>query len=282
MKRSISLILACAASASIYAADSTINLQDQKERTSYALGVNFGNNLRTQGVEVNYDTLMKGMQDGVANKPKLTEAELRETFASLRNQITAHMQEKAKENEAEGEKFLAENAKKEGVKTLPSGLQYKILTEGSGASPRTNDEVSVMYTGKLLNGTVFDSTDKHGGQPTKFRVNRVIKGWTEALPMMKKGAQWELYIPAKLAYGERGAPAIPPNSTLIFDVKLVDIHDMPEQAQATIPNQQVTSPIIKVPSAEEMKKGAQVQVLKPEDVQKEIEKEKAKKNEEKK
>lgn len=282
MKRSISLILACAASASIFAADSTINLQDQKERTSYALGVNFGNNLRTQGVEVNYDTLMKGMQDGVANKPKLTETELRETFASLRNQITAHMQEKAKENEAEGEKFLAENAKKEGVKTLPSGLQYKILTEGSGASPSTNDEVSVIYTGKLLNGTVFDSTDKHGGQPTKFRVNRVIKGWTEALPMMKKGAQWELYIPAKLAYGERGAPAIPPNSTLIFDVKLVDIHEMPEQAQATIPNQQVTSPIIKVPSAEEMKKGAQVQVLKPEDVQREIEKEKAKKNEEKK
>lgn len=284
MKRSISLILACAASASLFAADSTINLQDQKERTSYALGVNFGNNLRSQGVDVNFETLMKGMQDGVDNKPKLTETELRETFANLRTQITAHMQEKAKENLAEGQKFLAENAKREGVKSLPSGLQYKVISEGSGASPSTNDEVSVTYTGKLINGTVFDSSEKHGGQPAKFRVNRVIKGWTEALPLMKKGAEWELYIPANLAYGERPTPAIPANSTLIFNVKLLDIHDMPEQTQTSAirQNQQVTSDIIKVPSAEELKKGAKIEVLKPEDVQKEIEKEKARKNDEKK
>jgi len=283
MKRSISIILACAASATLWAADSTINLQDQKERTSYALGVNFGNNLRSQGVDVNLETLLKGMEDGIANKAKLSDTELREAFTALRTQITTRMQEKGKENKAAGEKFLAENANKEGIKSLPGGLQYRIIKEGSGPSPATNDEVSVKYTGKLLDGTVFDSSEKHnGGQPAKFRVNGVIRGWGEALQHMNKGAEWELFIPGNLAYGERGAPGIPPNSTLIFTVDLIDIIPAPQQAHLNLPNQQVTSDIIKVPSADELKKGAKIEVLKPEDVQKEIEKEKSTKGTEKK
>jgi FKBP-type peptidyl-prolyl cis-trans isomerase FklB len=271
---------ACALSVSLFAAESTLNLEDQKEKTSYALGENFGNNLRNQGVEVNVDTVLKGIQDGLANQGKLNEQQMRETFTALSAQVRTRMQEKAKANKAEGEKFLAENAKKEGIHTLPGGLQYRIIKEGSGESPKTNDEVSVKYTGKLLDGTVFDSTSKRNDQPARFRVNGVIKGWTEALTMMKKGAEWELFIPAELAYGERGGPAIPGNSVLHFTVELLDIFPAPTPPPppgAAAGNQQVTSDIIKVPSAEELKKGAKIEVLKPEDVQKEIEKEKARK-----
>jgi FKBP-type peptidyl-prolyl cis-trans isomerase FklB len=284
MKLTNLTVLACALSASLWAAESAPNLEDSKEKTSYALGVNFGNNLRNQGVEVNLDTVLKGMQDGLANQAKLNEQQMRETFSNLSAQVRTRMQEKAKANKAEGEKFLAENGKKEGIHTLPSGLQYRIIKEGTGESPKTNDEVSVKYTGKLLDGTVFDSTSKRNDQPARFRVNGVIKGWTEALTKMKKGAEWELFIPSELAYGERGNPGIPGNSVLNFTVELLDVFPAPLQAQITPPNpnQQVTSDIIKVPSAEELKKGAKIEVLKPEDVQKEIEKEKARKEAEEK
>src|SRR3954465_8327237 len=280
MKLTNLTVLACALSASLWAAERPPNLEDSKEKTSYALGVNFGNNLRNQGVEVNLDTVLQGMKDGLTNQAKLNEQQLRETFSNLSAQVRARMQEKAKANKGEGEKFLAENGKKEGIHTLPSGLQYRIIKEGSGDSPKTNDEVSVKYTGKLLDGTVFDSTSKRNDQPARFRVNGVIKGWTEALTKMKKGAEWELFIPAELAYGERGGPAIPGNSVLHFTVELLDIFPAPTPPPppgAAAGNQQVTSDIIKVPSAEELKKGAKIEVLKPEDVQKEIEKEKARK-----
>src|SRR6185503_3629550 len=133
-------------------------------------------------------------------------------FTQLRTQIQTHLEEKKKQTKVEGEKFLAENATKPGITNLPSGLQYRIIEAGTGASPHTNDEVSVKYTGKLIDGTVFDSTDKNGGQPAKFRVNGVIRGWTEALLKMQKGAKWELFIPSDLAYGERPQRNIPPNS----------------------------------------------------------------------
>ncbi len=249
------------------------------EKISYALGVNFGNNLRQQGVEVNIDQVLKGIQDGQGNKSTLDDKEMREIFSALRSQISLKQEERRKENKVAGEKFLAENASKEGIVKLPSGLQYKILQAGAGDSPSTNDEVSVKYTGKLIDGTVFDSTDRRGGTPTKFRVTGVIKGWTEALLKMKKGAVWELAIPADLAYGDAQRPNIPGGSTLLFNVELVDIHTIapPPTPPTGLTTQPVTSDIIKVPSADDLKKGAKIEVLKPEDVQKEIAKEQARK-----
>jgi FKBP-type peptidyl-prolyl cis-trans isomerase FklB len=262
-----------------FAADGTVKLTEQKDRISYALGVNFGQNLKNQGVDANLDLVRRGIEDALASKPQLTDAEMKETFSQLRTQMAAHMEEKKKQNKAEGEKFLAENAKKPGIEKTPSGLQYRIIEAGSGNPPGTNDEVTVNYTGKLIDGTEFDSSAKQG-RPAKFRVNGVIKGWTEALLKMKKGAKWELFIPAELAYGERGRPNIPPNSTLLFTVELVDI--APTAVPPSVTPQPVTSDIIKVPSAEELKKGAKIEVIKPEDVEKEIQKEKARKEAEEK
>lgn len=260
------------------AAEGAANLTEPKERISYALGVNFGSNLKGQGVEVNLDTVRKGIEDALAGKPQLNDADLRATFDQLRTQVQAKQQAKAEENKAISAKWLVENAAKTGVKKTESGLQYKIVSEGSGESPAATDEVSVKYTGKLIDGTVFDSTDKRNGAPSRFRVAGVIKGWGEALQMMKKGAKWELYIPAELGYRETGTRSIPGNSVLIFDVELVDIHKTPPP----VAQQPVTSDIIKVPSAEEMKKGAKIEIIKPEDVDKEIAKEKARKETEEK
>ena len=261
------------AAAPVFAAEGDAKFSDPKERTSYALGVNFGSNLKTQGVEVNLDTLRKGIEDAIAGNPQLNETELRDTFTNLRAQIQAHAAEKGKANKAAGDKWLAENKTKQGVLTTASGLQYKIISDGTGESPKAGDDVQVKYTGRLIDGTVFDSTDKRGGEPARFKVGQVIPGWTEALQLMKKGSKWELYIPSQLAYGERATGSIPQNSTLIFEVELVDF----TKGTAPTPAQPVTSDIIKVPSAEEMKKGAKIEIIKPEDVDKEIEKEKARK-----
>lgn len=280
MKQIKTSILALAfglAAAPVFAADGSVNLTDPKEKISYALGVNFGSNLKNQGVEVNLETVRKGIEDALAGKPKLEDAQMRETFNELRTQIQARAEQKKGESKAAGEKYLAENEKKAGVQKTASGLQYKVIKEGEGASPAATDEVSVKYTGKLIDGTVFDSTDKRGGTPAKFRVNGVIPGWTEALQKMKKGAIYELFIPSNLAYGERGTPGIPGNSVLNFNVELVDVHP-----QAVAVQQPVTSDIIKVPSADELQKGAKIEIIKPEDVEKEIAKEKARKEAEQK
>ena len=273
MKLTVFSLLLGVAAAPVFAAEGDAKFTDPKERTSYALGVNFGSNLKTQGVDVNLDTLRKGIEDAIAGNPQLNETELRETFNNLRTQIQARAAEKGKENKAAGDKWLAENKTKQGVLTTASGLQYKIISDGTGESPKPGDEVQVKYTGRLIDGTVFDSTDKRGGQPARFKVGQVIPGWTEALQLMKKGSKWELYIPSQLAYGERATGAIPQNSTLIFEVELIDF----TKGTAPVPAQPVTSDIIKVPSAEEMKKGAKIEIIKPEDVEKEIEKEKARK-----
>jgi FKBP-type peptidyl-prolyl cis-trans isomerase len=273
MKLPVFALMLGLGASSIFAADGTVNLSDPKEKTSYALGANFGSNLKSQDIDVNLDTVRKGIEDALNGKTKLSDAEMRETFTQLRTQITAKREEKAKANKGVGEKWLAENATKKDVKKTASGLQYKILQEGSGESPKATDQVSVKYTGKLIDGTVFDTTERNAGQPRRFTVNGVIKGWSEALQLMKKGAKWELYIPSELAYGERGTGTIPGNSVLIFDVELVDIISV---TPPPTPGQPVTSDIIKVPSAEELKKGAKIEILKPEDVEKEIAKEKAK------
>ena len=273
MKLTVFSLLLGVAAAPVFAAEGDAKFSDPKERTSYALGVNFGSNLKTQGVEVNLDTLRKGIEDAIAGNPQLNETELRDTFTNLRAQIQAHAAEKGKANKAAGDKWLAENKTKQGVLTTASGLQYKIISDGTGESPKAGDDVQVKYTGRLIDGTVFDSTDKRGGEPARFKVGQVIPGWTEALQLMKKGSKWELYIPSQLAYGERATGSIPQNSTLIFEVELVDF----TKGTAPTPAQPVTSDIIKVPSAEEMKKGAKIEIIKPEDVDKEIEKEKARK-----
>ena len=286
MKLPVFVLLTGLGAGSLFAAEGTLNLTDQNQRTSYALGVNFGLNLKKGDIEVDLQTVRKGIEDALGGKQQLTDAEMAETFKQLQTQMAARREEKAKANVGIGQKWLAENATKPGVQKSPSnsGLQYKIITEGSGETPKPADRVSVKYTGKLLDGTVFDSTDRSGGQPRQFGVNGVIKGWSEALQMMKKGAKWELYIPSDLAYGPDGNPRgnIPGNSVLIFDVELVDIIPTPTPPAPAGAQQPVTSDIIKVPSAEELKKGAKIEILKPEDVEKEIAKEKARKEAEEK
>ena len=206
---------------------------------------------------------------------------------ALNKEIRAKQEEKRKQqgekNKEEGEKFLAENETKEGVKTLPSGLQYKILSEGSGESPKAGDIATVNYRGTLIDGTEFDSSYKRG-QPSTFSVTGVIKGWTEALELMKPGAKWQLFIPSELAYGERGSgQMIGPNATLIFDVELVSFKPpTPPAAANPAPAQPVTSDIIKVPSKEELEKGAKIEVIKAADLEKLQKEQKEKQQQEKK
>ncbi len=198
-------------------------LKDQKDKVSYSIGLDIGFNFVKQNIEVNPDALAAGVRDAVAGKPQLTDQQVKDTMSTFEKDMQDKQAAKGKEAAATGEKFLSENKSKPGVKTTASGLQYKVLKEGSGATPKETDTVKVNYRGTLIDGTEFDSSYKRG-EPATFPVNRVIKGWTEALQLMKVGSKYQLFIPASLAYGERGAGAqIPPNSTLIFEVELLDI-----------------------------------------------------------
>ncbi|HSU55737.1 MAG TPA: FKBP-type peptidyl-prolyl cis-trans isomerase [Candidatus Dormibacteraeota bacterium] len=261
-------------------ADSTdkSGLKDEKEKVSYSIGLNWGNMLKRSGYEVDVDVLASAIKDVVAGRePKLTEQQAREVMMAYQKEMqTKRQEEQAKiseKNKKEGEAFLAENKNKPGVKThtvtLPDGttaeMQYKVITEGKGDMPKSNDVVTVNYKGTLINGKEFDSSAKHGS-PLKRPANSLIRGWTEALEMMKVGSKWELYLPASLAYGDRGAPPdIDPGATLIFEMELTGIEPPPAPPA---PAQPLTSDIIRVPSAEELKKGAKIEVLKPEDVEK--------------
>ena len=209
-------------------AEEKLELKDQKDKESYSLGYQFGKNLKFQEVDINLDVYTSGIKDALGGKEsQMSQEEIRTTISDLQKRITAERQKELKEKGAknleESKKFLAENQKKEGIKTLPSGLQYKVLTEGTGKTPKETDNVTVNYKGTLIDGTEFDSSYKKG-QPASFQVNGVIKGWTEALQLMKEGSNWQLFIPPELGYGERGAgPQIPPNSTLIFEVELISV-----------------------------------------------------------
>lgn len=212
-------------------------LKDQKDKASYSIGYDIGSTFKKQNIDLNMDALMSGMKEGLAGKEgTLTKEEREKTLEAfqkemMEKQVTAS-KEAATKNAAEGEKFLAENKSKEGVKTTASGLQYKVLKEGSGPSPKETDTVVTNYKGTLLDGTEFDSSYKRN-EPATFPVNRVIKGWTEALQLMKPGAKYQLFIPAALAYGERGAGRdIGPNATLIFEVELLSIK--PPEAVPTV------------------------------------------------
>jgi FKBP-type peptidyl-prolyl cis-trans isomerase FklB len=204
-------------------------LQTEKDKFSYALGMNIGTNLHRQAVSVDPDILMRGLKDSLAGgQTLLTEEEARAAIMQVQSEIRKQQQERlqaqAEANKKEGEAFLAANKTKEGVVTLPDGLQYKILQAGTGPKPTTGDSVTVNYRGTLVNGTEFDSSYKRG-QPATFQVTGVIKGWSEALQLMPVGSKWQLFIPADLAYGERGPGDIGPNSTLIFEVELLNIAD---------------------------------------------------------
>src|SRR5216684_4422081 len=172
------------------------------------------------------------LKDAMSNrKPLMSEQEVRETMMAFEKDMQQKQAETAQKNAAEADKFLAANKSKEGVKTTESGLQYKVLKEGSGAQPKSSDTVTVNYRGTLMDGTEFDSSYKRG-QPATFPVGGVIKGWTEALQLMKVGSKFQLFIPANLAYGEQGRPGIPPNSVLNFEVELMDVKS-PQAGQAS-------------------------------------------------
>jgi FKBP-type peptidyl-prolyl cis-trans isomerase len=203
-------------------------LKTQKDKISYALGMNFGTNLGRQFVDVDPTILLQGLKDGLAgSKSLLTEEEARALLTQLQEDLRKQQAEKAQHiggtNKAEGEAFLAANKTKEGVVTLPSGLQYKILKQGAGPKPSASDSVVCNYRGTLIDGKEFDSSYKRG-QPATLPVGGVIKGWTEALQLMPVGSKWQLFLPSDLAYGERGAGTdIGPNATLIFEVELLSI-----------------------------------------------------------
>ena len=222
------VVLAVLVLAGSVVAEEPVSLKSQKDKISYIIGLDIGNNLKRQGADIDLDTLLRGMKDALSgNKPLLSEDEMREVTTAFRQEMAKKQAEETKKlaekNKKEGEAFLEENKKKEGVKTLPSGLQYKVITEGSGKSPTESDTVTVNYRGTFVDGTEFDSSYKRG-EPATFPVKGVIAGWVEALPLMKEGAKWQLFIPPGLAYGETGAGnAIGPNATLIFEVELISI-----------------------------------------------------------
>ncbi len=204
------------------------NLESRADSVSDSIGMNLWNGLKTQGVEVNTAILKQGIMDAYLDRePILTEPQWRlvlRTFQQdLRREQQAATSRDAEVNKAAGEIFFEENATREGVVTLPSGMQYRIITEGDGPSPLTTDNVVVHYTGKLLDGTVFDSSVERGS-PATFRLNQVIRGWTEGLQLMKVGSKYELFIPSQLAYGPKGSGGkIKPHQSLIFEVELLEI-----------------------------------------------------------
>jgi FKBP-type peptidyl-prolyl cis-trans isomerase FklB len=220
---------------------------NSKDKVSYAIGADIANMFKRQQLEINPDVLLKAFKDAYSGGTVLmTEQEIRDTIMAYQQEMRTKMQEKMKvegeQNKKEEETFLAANAKKEGVITLPSGLQYKVLTAGTGAKPSATDTVTVHYRGTLINGKEFDSSYSRK-QPATFAVNRVIKGWTEALQLMPVGSKWQLYIPSKLGYGEAGnPPAIGPSACLLFDVELQSIAEAPKAPAAPGQPGQVTPP----------------------------------------
>jgi FKBP-type peptidyl-prolyl cis-trans isomerase FklB len=206
------------------------DLEDEKQKISYSVGYQVGGDFRRQGLEIDPELVVKGVLDAQAgSEPLLTPEEMRQTLTELKQQAAAaakqQREEQARKNLAEGEAFLAENAEKEGVVTLPSGLQYKVLSEGEGDPPAATGTgtVTVHYRGTLIDGSEFDSSYVRG-EPATFPLDRVIPGWTEGLQLMRPRAKYRLFVPPELAYGERGGgPKIGPNSMLVFEVELLSV-----------------------------------------------------------
>lgn len=244
-------------------------LSTEKDRESYAMGMYFGTGWKKNGVDVDLDKLMQGIKDAQSGgKTLLTEDQMRSALMQLQMSLRANHEkmqaQEGQKNMQEGEAFLAQNKTKPGVVTLPDGLQYKVIKEGDGASPSPSDMVTVNYRGTFVNGQEFDSSYKRG-RPAEFPVTGVIPGWTEALEKMKVGSKWDVYVPSNLAYGPNGRPPlVGPDETLVFEVELLGIKARPSPP----PVQPLTSDIIKVPSAEDMKKGAKIETIKASELQK--------------
>jgi FKBP-type peptidyl-prolyl cis-trans isomerase len=252
-----------------------------KDKLSYAIGMSIANNIKRDQLELDVDTVAIAMKDVLGGKTtRITEAELKDTMTQFQRAMPGWV---AARNKTKGDEFLAKNKASPGITALPNGLQYKVLKEGSGPTPKTNDTVIVAYKGMLVDGTVFDQNE-HFNTPV---TGRTIKGWSEILPMMKTGSKWEVTIPSDLAYGPRGTRGIGPDSVLIFDMELLSIeppgskpaptpvsnrppspaslHSPPGPPSAGTPpgstTPVVSGQIIKVPSADELKKGAKIEVI---------------------
>jgi FKBP-type peptidyl-prolyl cis-trans isomerase len=267
--------------------------KDDKERNGYAIGMSYGKsvpeNFKTREIEFDPNALIAGFADGVKGVTnKLTDAELKDIVGILMREMRTRSMEKQKENEEKkkaegetnrkaGEAFLAAKKSEPGVIPLPSGLMYRVIKEGSGDSPKAQDTVTVNYRGTFIDGKEFDSSAKAGKPLTTRVTGGIITGWTEALKLMKPGAKWILYIPPNLAYGEQGRPGIPPASTLVFEVELISVQPGPAASLTPAPAP-LTSDIIRVPSADGLKKGEKIETIKPEDVEKERLKEAAANN----
>jgi FKBP-type peptidyl-prolyl cis-trans isomerase FklB len=249
---------------------STNAFDNEKSKVSYAVGMVFGHNLQQQGIDVDGDELLRGLKDEQAGgatllTPQAAQAAITNYQAKARAEISA-------KNKADGEAFLATNKTNPGVITLPDGLQYKIIAEGTGATPTPDATVTVNYRGTFLDGKEFDNSTR-AGHPAQLKPAQVIRGWAEALMKMKVGAKWQLFISPGLAYGAAGrAPFIPPNATLIFEVELLDTQNppppAPAPAPAVSPSQPLTSDIVAVPSAEEISQGKKPYTIKQEDIEK--------------
>ena len=230
MKPFILIVSASLLALPLFGQEKSPQLKDQKDKVSYSIGMNIGLNLSRQKVDINPDVLVAGIKDAIAGKPQLTQDQVKEVMAQFEKDMEQKQKEAGEKNKTEGTKFLEENKNKPGVKTTASGLQYKVIKEGTGAKPKATDTVSVNYRGTLIDGTEFDSSYKRG-QPATFPLNGVIKGWTEGVQLMKAGSKYQFFVPADLAYGERAvSPDIGANATLIFEVELLEIKPPPTPA----------------------------------------------------
>src|SRR5213080_4105381 len=227
MKRSIVIISASLLAFPLFGQEKSPQFKDQKDKVSYAIGMQIGFNLARQKVDINPDVLNAGMKDAIAGKPQLTPDQVKDVMAQFEKEMEQKQKQLGEKNKTDGAKFLEDNKKKAGVKTTASGLQYKVEKEGTGSQPKATDMVTVNYRGTLIDGTEFDSSYKRG-QPATFPVTGVIKGWTEALQLMKVGSKYQVFVPSNLAYGERSvSPDLSANSTLIFEVELMDAKPAP-------------------------------------------------------
>jgi FKBP-type peptidyl-prolyl cis-trans isomerase FklB len=277
MKKTALIVSLCLSAVAPLLADGTNVLADDKSRLSYAIGMMFADRWKEQGVDVDPDLVLRGLKDGQSGGPTLMSQQDMQSLITTFQQGLASRQQQMREeliarNKAEGEAFLARNRTQPGVVTLPDGLQYKVITEGDGEVPGDNNTVLVNFRGTFVDGKEWDSTAQTG-KPLELPVGRVFRGWSEALKLMKTGSKWQLFIPSELAYGQNGmSPRIPPSATLIMEVELLSVERPQPPPPAPTPppsaSAPLTSDIIKVPSAEEMKNGAKIEIIKPEDVQK--------------
>jgi FKBP-type peptidyl-prolyl cis-trans isomerase FklB len=248
MKHFILIVSASLLALPLFGQEKSPQLKDQKDKVSYSIGMQIGFNLGRQKVDVNPDVLAAGIKDALAGKPQLTQDQVKEVMTQFEKDMEQKQKQAGEKNKTEGAKFLEENKKKPGVKTTASGLQYKLIKEGAGPQPKATDMVTVNYRGTLIDGTEFDSSYKRG-QPATFPVNGVIKGWTEALQLMKVGSKYQVFVPSDLAYGERSVgPDLGPNATLIFDVELLDVKPPPTPAPQASPKATPPAPARPTPA----------------------------------